>query len=277
VSVLRVAGLHVSVNGHPILHGVDLQVSSGEVHALMGPNGSGKSTLSHALMGHPDYEVTAGSVTIDGEELLGLPTWRRAQLGLFVAMQYPVEVPGVPIAALVGAAARSRDDTATAEGLSERVAAEAARLGVRDELLARGVNDEFSGGEQKRAETLQLAVLEPKFAILDEIDSGLDVDSLRDVARRVEELTTTRDLGVLAITHYARLLTELRPDRVHVLLAGRVVLSGGPELADKLEVTGYEGIAAELGIEQLRVERPAEADPFADPTVGSNPFADPLT
>jgi Fe-S cluster assembly ATP-binding protein len=276
MSVLRVAGLHVSVNGHPILHGVELQVGSGEVHALMGPNGSGKSTLSHALMGHPDYEVTAGSVTIDGEELLGLPTWRRAQLGLFVAMQYPIEVPGVPIDALVGAAARSRGDTATAEGLPERVAAEAARLGVRDELLARGVNDEFSGGEQKRAETLQLAVLEPKFAILDEIDSGLDVDSLRDVARRVEELTTTRDLGVLAITHYARLLTELRPDRVHVLLAGRVVVSGGPELADKLEVTGYEGIAAELGIEQLSVEQPAEADPFADPTVGSNLFADPL-
>jgi Fe-S cluster assembly ATP-binding protein len=277
VSVLRVTGLHVAVQGHEILRGVDLEVRSGEVHALMGPNGSGKSTLSHAVMGRADYDVTAGSVTLDGEELLGLPTWQRAQRGLFVAMQYPVEVPGVPIAALVGAAVRSRGaDAEEPDGVAARVAAEAARIGVRDELLVRGVNDEFSGGEQKRAETLQLAVLEPKFAILDEIDSGLDVDALRDVARRVEELTASRGLGVLAITHYARLLGELRPDRVHVLLAGRVVVSGGPELADKLEATGYEGIAAELGVDELTVEPPAAADPFGDPTAASNPFADPL-
>lgn len=277
MSVLRIAGLEARVAGHPILRGVDLEVRSGEVHALMGPNGSGKSTLAHALMGRDDYEITAGSVTIDDRELLGLPTWQRAQLGLFVAMQYPVEVPGVPIDALVGAAVRSRGGEADLLGdLHERIATEAARVGVGAELLTRGVNDEFSGGEQKRAETLQLAVLEPRFAVLDEIDSGLDVDALRAVSRRVEELTNERDLGVLAITHYARLLTELRPDRVHVLLAGQVVVSGGPELADELEARGYEGIAAEHGIEQLTVERPVEADPFSDPTLTSSPFADPL-
>jgi Fe-S cluster assembly ATP-binding protein len=272
--VLTIADLHVKVAGVEILRGVDLEVRSGEVHALMGPNGSGKSTLSHALMGRGDYEIIAGSVTIDGEEILGLPTWKRAQHGLFLAMQYPVEVPGVRLEDMVGSAISSRN-VAHAD-LGERVAVEARALGVPDELLARGVNDEFSGGEKKRAETVQLAVLDPKFAVLDEIDSGLDVDALRDVARRVERMTNEDGLGVLAITHYARLLTELRPDRVHVLLAGRVVMSGGPELADRLEATGYEGIAAEVGVDELTVEMPEAADPFADPTVASNPFADPL-
>jgi Fe-S cluster assembly ATP-binding protein len=271
-SVLTIRDLHVSVDGHEILRGVDLEVRSGEVHALMGPNGSGKSTLSHALMGRGDYEVTRGSVTIDGEELLGLPTWQRAERGLFLAMQYPVEVPGVRVDDFLAAARRDRDRA----GITARVEEEAQRLGVRTALLERGINDEFSGGEKKRAETLQLAVLRPKFAVLDEIDSGLDVDALRDVSRRVEQMTHDDDLGVLAITHYARLLTELRPDRVHVMLGGRVVQSGGPELADRLEQTGYEGIAAELGIDELTVERPEEGDPFADPTVDSNPFADPL-
>jgi Fe-S cluster assembly ATP-binding protein len=236
---------------------VDLEVRSGEVHAVMGPNGSGKSTLAHALMGRGDYEVTRGSVTIDGEELLDLPTWQRAQRGLFLAMQYPVEVPGVPLAAVVGAA-RGSD-------LSGAVEREASLLGVAPDLLTRGVNDEFSGGEKKRAETVQLAVLEPKFAVLDEIDSGLDVDALRDVARRVAAISRDRDVGVLAITHYSRLLTELRPDRVHVFLAGRVVKSGGPELADELERTGYEDLAAELGVDELSVVVPQETDPFAEP------------
>jgi Fe-S cluster assembly ATP-binding protein len=240
-----VDGLRVKVAGNVILHGVDLEVRSGEVHALMGPNGSGKSTLSHSLMGRPDYEITGGSITIDGEELVGLPTWQRAQRGLFLAMQYPVEVPGVPLESLVTASLRAR--SADPDGVHDRVAAEAAALGVRTELLRRGVNDEFSGGEQKRAETVQLAVLEPRFAILDEIDSGLDVDSLREVARRVERMTQENDLGVLAITHYARVLSELRPDRVHVMRDGRIVRSGGPELADELEISGYEGIAASDG------------------------------
>jgi len=273
--VLRIADLHATVARHEILRGVDLVVRTGEVHALMGPNGSGKSTLAHALMGSSDYEVTRGSVSIDGEELLGIPTWRRAQLGLFLAMQYPVEVPGVPLEEVVGAALDARG--AARSDLHARVVAEARTLGVPDELLGRGVNTEFSGGEKKRAETVQLAVLEPKFAVLDEIDSGLDVDALRDVARRLYALARERQVGVLAITHYARLLTELRPDHVHVFLAGRIVKSGGPELADELERTGYEGIAAELGIDELTVVRPSpEADPFGDPTIASNPFADPL-
>ena len=240
MSTLKIEGLRVRVAGNEILHGVDLEVGSGEVHALMGPNGSGKSTLSHALMGKADYEVTAGSVTIDGEELIGLPTWQRAQRGLFLAMQYPVEVPGVPLETLVAASMRARD--VDAHGLHDAVVAEASALGVRDELLRRGVNDEFSGGEQKRAETVQLAVLQPQFAILDEIDSGLDVDSLREVSQRVERMTHESNLGVLAITHYVRVLAELRPDRVHVMLDGRIALSGGRELADQLEATGYEGI-----------------------------------
>jgi Fe-S cluster assembly ATP-binding protein len=273
--VLRIADLHATVARHEILRGVDLEVRTGEVHALMGPNGSGKSTLAHALMGSGDYEVTQGSVSIDGEELLGLATWQRAQRGLFLAMQYPVEVPGVPLEEVVGAALDARG--APRADLHARVVAEARTLGVPDELLGRGVNTEFSGGEKKRAETVQLAVLEPKFAVLDEIDSGLDVDAMRDVARRVYALARERHVGVLAITHYARLLAELRPDHVHVFLAGRIVRSGGPELADELERTGYEGIAAELGIDELTVVRPfPEADPFGDPTIASNPFADPL-
>jgi Fe-S cluster assembly ATP-binding protein len=274
VSTLRISGLRVAVEGLEILRGVDLEVASGEVHALMGPNGSGKSTLAHALMGRPEYEVRDGSVTLDSEELLGLPTWERAAKGVFLAMQYPVEVPGVRLVDFLAAAIRGRGGEPN--GLGERVDAEAARLEIADQFLRRGVNVEFSGGEQKRAETLQLAVLEPKFAVLDEIDSGLDVDALRDVARRVEAMTEERDLGVLAITHYARVLSELRADRVHVLMGGRVVTSGGPELADELERVGYEGLAEKLGVETLAVETPAERDPFTDSTIESNPFADPL-
>ncbi|MBK5288341.1 MAG: Fe-S cluster assembly ATPase SufC [Acidimicrobiia bacterium] len=259
MSVLKITNLRASVEGTEILRGVDLEVSSGEVHALMGPNGSGKSTLSHVLMGRSDYTVTDGSVTIDGEELLGLPTWERARRGLFLTHQYPVEVAGVRIVDLV--------DAATDHGIDEaRVQTEAGRLAVRDEFLARGVNVEFSGGEQKRTETLQLAVLEPRFAILDEIDSGLDVDALRVVSRRIEAMTEETGLGVLAITHYARLLTELRPDRVHVFMGGRVVTSGGPELADELEAVGYDGLAERLG---FAVPKPVSAevteDPFATP------------
>jgi Fe-S cluster assembly ATP-binding protein len=263
VSTLTVSGLHAGIAGQEILRGVDLEVASGEVHALMGPNGSGKSTLSHTLMGRSEYTVTSGSVTIDGDELLGMPTWQRAARGLFVAMQYPVEIPGVRLEDFMVAAVRGRGgDTGS---VSARLHAEASRLGVEDEFLTRGINDEFSGGEKKRLETLQLAVLEPKFAILDEIDSGLDVDAMRDVARAVAEMAADRGLGVLAITHYARLLTELRPDRVHVLVAGRVIGSGGPELADQLEAEGYEGVARSFGVEDLGAATVMAADPFADP------------
>jgi Fe-S cluster assembly ATP-binding protein len=262
-SKLVIRDLHARIRsgGQEILRGVDLELESGQVHALMGPNGSGKSTLAHVLMGRNDYEVTQGSVQLDGDELLDLPTWERAQRGVFLSFQYPVEVPGVRVEDLLDAAG-----TAPENGLGERVRVEATRLAVEDEFLDRGVNMEFSGGEQKRAETLQLALLRPKFAILDELDSGLDVDAMRDVSRRIEAMTEEDGLGVLAITHYSRLLTELRPDRVHVFMGGRIVTSGGPELADELEVSGYDGLAERLGVEAPTLPAaPVEDDPFATP------------
>jgi Fe-S cluster assembly ATP-binding protein len=260
MSTLTIKDLHATVADFEILRGVDLEVRSGEVHALMGPNGSGTSTLAHVLMGRGDYRVTAGSVQLDGVELLELPTWRRAAAGLFLSFQYPVEIPGVRVEDLLVAAGASAGD---------RLVTEASRLAVADEFLARGVNVEFSGGEQKRAETLQLALLAPKFAILDELDSGLDVDALRDCARRIEAATNETALGVLAITHYSRLLTELKPDVVHVLARGRIQVTGGPELADELERTGYAGYADDEPADAVAVGRPTD-DPFADP------FADPL-
>ena len=241
MSVLRVEGLAAAVAGHEILRGIDLEVRSGEIHAVMGPNGSGKSTLAHVLMGRPGYEVTGGSVLLDGVDLLALEPAERARAGLFLAFQYPIEVPGVPVAAALEeallAAGRPTD------GLAEAMSAEAARLGTSLELLSRHMNVDLSGGEKKRNETLQLAVLRPKFAVLDELDSGLDVDALRRVARRIDDARRESDprLGVIAITHYRRLLTELRPDVVHVLSGGRIVREGGPELATELEETGYAG------------------------------------
>jgi len=228
VSVLLIENLHATVGSQEILRGIDLEVRSGEVHAVMGPNGSGKSTLSHVLMGRPGYQVTGGRVTLDGEDLLGLPTWRRAQAGLFLAMQYPIEVPGVSLVDALGEAfaAQGRDRGEVAALLI----AEAARVGFDDRFLARPLNVDLSGGERKRNETLQLGVLRPRFAVLDEIDSGLDVDALRAVSRRIEAETAETGLGVLAITHYNRLLNELHPDRIHVLSQGRIVASGGPEL-----------------------------------------------
>lgn len=237
MSILSVKGLRAGIPGREILAGVDLEVRSGEVHAVMGPNGSGKSTLAHVLMGRPGYEPTAGSVTLDGVEMLGLATWERAAAGLFLAMQYPIEVPGVSTGEALAEAlvAAGRD----ASGVGAALAAEADRIGFDRGLLERPVNVGLSGGEKKRNETVQMAVLEPRFAVLDEIDSGLDVDALRAVARRVEAATTETGLGVLAITHYQRLLTELHPDVVHVLAHGRIVATGGPELAKELERTGY--------------------------------------
>lgn len=264
MSELRIEGLRVRVAGREILQGIDLVVRSGEVHAVMGPNGSGKSTLSHVLMGKPGYEVVAGSASLDGTDLLALPAWRRAQAGLFLAQQYPTEVPGVGLVDLLEEAFRASGRDASK--VPALVRAEAARIGFREQLLERAVNVDLSGGEKKRSETLQLGVLRPRFAILDELDSGLDVDALRACARRVESATTEFDLGVLAITHYSRLLNELRPDVVHVLARGRIQATGGPELAAELERTGYAAYGeAEEGDPSGRRGLEAMEDPFADP------------
>jgi Fe-S cluster assembly ATP-binding protein len=270
---LVIEDLHAEVGGRSILRGIDLTIRSGEVHAVMGPNGSGKSTLSHVLLGRPGYTVTGGRVSLDGTHLLSLPTWRRAQLGVFLAMQYPIEVPGVSLQDVLAESflAGGRDPLE----VSALVAAEAARVGFDERFLSRSLNVDLSGGERKRNETVQLGVLSPKFAVLDEIDSGLDVDALRAVARRVEAATTETGLGVLAITHYTRLLGELRPDHTHVLSAGRIVRSGGPELAEELETTGYAEWATEegeRGEEESGPVRPEIADPFGGP----DPFADPF-
>jgi Fe-S cluster assembly ATP-binding protein len=238
VSTLQIIDLHASVGDKPILQGVDLTISSGEVHAVMGPNGAGKSTLSAVVMGKPGYTVTAGSILLDGREMLGIPTWQRAVAGLHLVMQYPTEVPGVLLDDVLteALACRGRDTS----DLSERIRSEAARINFDEKFLDRPLNVDLSGGEKKRNETLQLSVLEPRIAILDELDSGLDVDALRDCARRVMDATREDGLGALVITHYSRLLEELRPSRVHILVKGRIVESGGPELADVLERDGYD-------------------------------------
>lgn len=237
MSTLTISGLCAEVAGKQILNGIDLVINSGEVHAIMGPNGAGKSTLSAVIMGKPGYTVTAGSVTLDGVDLLALPTWKRALAGLHLVMQYPTEVPGVHVDEMLTEAltARGRDT----KDLTARIASEAAQIHFDEALVSRALNVDLSGGEKKRNETLQLGVLEPKIAILDELDSGLDIDALRDCARRVEAATQQNNLGVLAITHYVRLLEELKPDVVHILSAGRIVKTGGPELADVLERDGY--------------------------------------
>ena len=259
-----VSGLRAGIPGQEIIRGVDVEVRSGEVHAVMGPNGSGKSTLAHVIMGRPGYEVLGGSVTLDSVELLGLEPWERAQAGLFLAMQYPTEVPGVPLADFLVSASEFRG--ADPADVRRRLGEEAAAVGIEERFLDRFLNVDLSGGEKKRNETLQLTVLRPRIAILDEIDSGLDVDALRAVARRIERETHERDLGVLAITHYNRLLTELKPDVIHVLSRGRIVRTGGPELAEELERTGYAAYAEEdQAAAVLEPERPRPEDPFADP------------
>ena len=267
MSGLVIEGLRASVAGREVLQGVDLVVPPGEVHAVMGRNGSGKSTLSHVLAGKPGYRVLAGSAALDGVELLGLPAWQRAKAGLFLALQYPTEVPGVAVVDVLreAAVAAGRDPDAVG-GL---VAAEAARVGFDEKLLERAMNVDLSGGERKRNETIQLAVLQPRIAILDELDSGLDVDGLRSVSRRIRDLVQSEGLGVLVITHYARLLEELPPDQVHVFANGQVVHSGGPEVAVELEANGYAAydIHDDVG-------EPASLDPFTDPF--GDPFADSL-
>jgi Fe-S cluster assembly ATP-binding protein len=240
MSTLIIDNLVAGIPGKQILSGISLTINSGEVHAIMGPNGAGKSTLSGVVMGKPGYQVHSGKVTLDGTDLLALPAWERALAGLHLVMQYPTEVPGVHLDRVMSEAFATRGrDT---KDLADTIAAEAARINFDTALLERSVNVDLSGGEKKRNETLQLALLKPKFAILDELDSGLDIDALRDCARRVEAATQEDNVGVLVITHYARLLEELKPDFVHILAAGKIVKSGGPELAEELEKTGYANV-----------------------------------
>ncbi len=245
---LVVEGLCAEVAGRQVLHGVDLAVRPGEVHVVMGPNGSGKSTLAHALTGRPGTTVTAGSITLDGRELVGLESWQRARAGLFLALQHPIEVPGVGLTDALGAAlAGSRpagDAVVTPDEVVARLRAEAGAIGFDERFLGRALNVDLSGGERKRNEIVQLGVLRPPYCVLDEIDSGLDVDALGAVARRLERATVEWGLGVLAVTHFQRLLVELRADAVHVLVGGRIVASGGAELAEELERTGYAAYRA---------------------------------
>ncbi|MCU1675050.1 MAG: iron transporter ATP-binding protein [Frankiales bacterium] len=247
-SVLSIRGLEVAVEDKTILRGVDLTVRSGETHAIMGPNGSGKSTLAYSVAGHPKYTVTGGTVTLDGEDVLAMTVDERARAGLFLAMQYPVEVPGVSVSNFLRSAATAVRGEAPKLRLWVKEQKEAmARLEMDPAFAERSVNEGFSGGEKKRHEILQLELLKPKIAILDETDSGLDVDALRVVSEGVNRVRESGESGVLLITHYTRILRYIEPDFVHVFIGGRIVEQGGKELADELEANGYAkyGAAAE--------------------------------
>lgn len=253
MSSLSITGLVAGPGEREILRGIDLEVGAGEVHALMGPNGSGKSTLSHVLGGRPGYSHSAGTATLDGVDLLALEPHERAGAGLFIAFQYPVEVPGVGFRTFLreAAAGLGRGNDA-AEG--DALTTAARRLGIGD-VLDRGVNTGLSGGEKKRCEALQLELLAPRYAVLDEIDSGLDVDGIRDVSAAVLDRVYAHGMGVLLITHYVRILEHLPATHAHVLLGGRIVASGGPELASRIEESGYEAFRAG--------ETDDDSDPFS--------------
>ena len=247
--MLEISNLHASVADKPILNGVSLSVPAGEVHAIMGPNGSGKSTLAYVLSGRPGYEVTDGSVIFDGKDLLALEPHERAASGLFLGFQYPVEIPGVSylqfLRESLNSQRRARDEAELSGAEFIKLAkAQAALLGMDSEMLKRPVNVGFSGGEKKRAETVQMGIMAPKLAVLDETDSGLDIDALKAVGAGINRIMRAPDKGVLLITHYQRLLDYVRPDRVHVLYRGEIVRSGGPELAHELEREGYAEAAA---------------------------------
>jgi Fe-S cluster assembly ATP-binding protein len=240
MSTLEIRGLTVSVEDKEILRGVDLTVSSGETHAIMGPNGSGKSTLAYSIAGHPKYTVNSGSITLDGEDVLKMAVDERARAGLFLAMQYPTEIPGVTVSNFLRTAATAmRGEAPKLRLWIKEVKAAMAQLEMDPVFAERNVNEGFSGGEKKRHEILQLELLKPKIAILDETDSGLDVDALRVVSEGVNRVRENGDVGTLLITHYTRILRYITPDFVHVMAGGRIVDSGGAELAKKLEDEGY--------------------------------------
>ena len=247
--MLHIENLHATVADKPILNGLSLHVPAGEVHAIMGPNGSGKSTLAYTLAGRPGYEVSEGSATFDGRDLLTMEPHERAAAGLFLGFQYPVEIPGISylqfLRESLNSQRRSRGEAELSGGEFIKLAkAQAALLGMDAEMLKRPVNVGFSGGEKKRAEMVQMGIMQPKFALLDETDSGLDIDALKAVGAGINQIMRAPDKGVLLITHYQRLLDYVQPDRVHVLRAGRIERSGGPELAHELEREGYAEAAA---------------------------------
>lgn len=251
MSVLEIRNLHVRIEEKEILKGVNMTINTNEIHAVMGPNGTGKSTLAAAIMGHPAYEVTEGEVLVDGENILELDTDERALAGLFLAVQYPSEIAGITNAEFLRASINARRDEDNKIGVMEfikKMDEKMALLDMPEEMAERYLNEGFSGGEKKRNEILQLLMIEPKFAILDEIDSGLDIDALQVVSKGVNQMRG-ENFGALIITHYQRLLNYIEPDVVHIMMDGRVVKSGGPELAQQLEAEGYKGLVEELGLD----------------------------
>lgn len=253
MSVLEIKNLHVSIEDKEILKGVNLTMKTGEIHAIMGPNGTGKSTLSAAIMGNPNYEVTEGEILLDGENVLEMEVDERARAGLFLAVQYPSEIPGITNAEFMRAAINSKrdeDDKISVMDFLDKLDEKMALLDMPEEMAERYLNEGFSGGEKKRNEILQLLMLEPTFAILDEIDSGLDIDALQVVSKGINEMRG-EGFGSLIITHYQRLLNYIVPDIVHIMMEGRVVMTGGADLAQCLEAEGYKGISEELGIKYV--------------------------
>ncbi|WP_124058085.1 Fe-S cluster assembly ATPase SufC [Vaginisenegalia massiliensis] len=247
---LEIIDLHVSIEDKEILKGVNLTLNTGEIHAVMGPNGTGKSTLAAAIMGNPAYQVTQGQILLDDQDVLAMEVDERARAGLFLAVQYPSEIPGVTNAEFMRAAIharRSEDDKLDVHSFIKKLDKMMALLDMSEEMAERYLNEGFSGGEKKRNEILQCLMIEPKFAILDEIDSGLDIDALQVVSKGVNAMRGP-EFGSLIITHYQRLLNYIQPDVVHIMMEGRVVMTGGPELAKRLEAEGYKGISQELGL-----------------------------
>lgn len=249
MSTLKVENLHVNIEGKEILKGVNISVKSGEVHAIMGPNGTGKSTLASALMGHPKYEVTEGNAYLDDEDLIEMEVDERARAGIFLAMQYPQEVTGVTNANFMRTALKSLGKEKPLIKFIFDYEKHAEDLKMREDLPHRYLNEGFSGGERKRNEILQLKTLEPKIAILDEVDSGLDIDALKIVGENVSDMVNNKNLGVLLITHYQRILEHIKPTHVHIMIDGKIVLTGKDELIEKIDKNGYEWIKEELGID----------------------------
>ncbi len=251
MSVLEIKDLHVSIEDKEILKGLNLTLKTGEIAAIMGPNGTGKSTLSAAIMGNPNYEVTQGQILFDGQDILELATDERARLGLFLAMQYPAEIPGITNAEFIRAAmnaGKEDDEKVSIRQFITKLDEKMELLGMKEEMAERYLNEGFSGGEKKRNEILQLLMLEPKFALLDEIDSGLDIDALKVVSKGVNAMRG-EGFGAMIITHYQRLLNYIKPDVVHIMMDGRIVMTGDAQLAARLEKEGYAQLAEELGID----------------------------